>query len=791
MIKHHNGRFFLQTRGNSYVFSVLSSGVVEHLYYGSRISDEAPVEALTGESEFLPGNSIALSEKGGVSEEELLLEVSSRGKGDLREPLVSVEFEDGSRTVDFRFADFEIRSGKTCPEFLPGAHAAKEQVEELRVRYRDQMTPGVYSGLELIVVYAVFEDCDVIVRRSILRNHTKQKMRIHRLLSSCLDFAEDDFVFHTFGGPWTREMEHFVHPVTHGKVINGSTCGVSSNRNNPFTFLSREDATEEYGDCYGFNLIYSGNHYTCCERNSLGSLRVVSGIHPEGFTYVLNPEDVFESPEAVMNYSHLGFRGMSLSMHRFVREHIVRGNWQHKERPILLNSWEAAYFDISEARLLRLAKEAKKTGIELFVMDDGWFKNRKDDTSSLGDWKADEKKLPGGLSRLSEKIRELGLSFGIWVEPEMVNENSDLYRAHPDWAICIPGREHSMGRHQMLLDFTKKEVCDYILEELRRVFTESKVSYVKWDMNRVFSDVFSQNLPPEQQGEVLHRYLIGLYSVMDTLTKEFPEILFEGCASGGCRFDLGILCYMPQIWASDDTDAYARASIQNSLSFGYPPSVMGAHVSDCPNHQTLRTIPLQTRFAVASFGVLGYECNLGEMTSEEQKELKSQIQFYKKYRKLLQFGEFYRIPLRSQNARKSGQLQWMIVEPGKEEAIGCYLQGNSIPNHRYASFRGAGLQKEGIYKFYNLRQKYDIRVFGSLINTVSPLHIRQNSPTQKVLSKFIHLDNEKEECCISGELLMQQGVRLKNAYAGVGYSDQIRLFKDYEARIYILELQKK
>ncbi len=791
MIKHHNGRFFLQTKGSSYIFGVLPSGIVEHLYYGRHISEETPVDALSGVTEFLPGNSIASSEEGGVSEEELLLEVSSRGKGDLREPIVSVEFEDGSRTTDFRYADFEIREGKSMPDTLPGAYASKEQVTELRVRYRDQMKPGVYSGLELLVVYDVFEDCDVIVRRSILNNHSDQTIKIHRLLSSCVDFAEDDFEFHTFGGPWTREMEHFVHPITHGKVVNGSVCGVSSNRNNPFTFLSGTETTEEQGDCYGFNLIYSGNHYTCCERNALGSVRLVSGIHPEGFTFLLHPKESFESPEAVMNYSSMGYRGMSLSMHRFVREHIVRGTWKKKERPILLNSWEASYFKISESRLLRLARAAKKTGIELFVMDDGWFQNRNDDASSLGDWKADPKKLPGGLSRLSEKIREMGLQFGIWVEPEMVNENSDLYRAHPDWAIQIPGREQALGRHQMILDFTRKEVCTYIVEAMRNVFKESKVTYVKWDMNRIFSDVFSQHLPAEQQGEVLHRYIMGLYSVMEQLTREFPDILFEGCASGGCRFDLGILCYMPQIWASDDTDAYARAAIQNSLSYGYPQSVMGAHVSDCPNHQTLRDIPLNTRFAVASLGVLGYECNLPEMTSKEQKELEEQIQFYKEHRKLLQFGNFYRVPLRSQDARKSGQYQWVISDEKGEEAIGVYLQGVERPHTRYASFRGAGLQAEGVYTFRNLRKKYDIQTFGSLINTVSPVHVRQNSVTQKVISRVVRMDNEKEECRISGELLMHQGVRLKNAYAGVGYSDQVRLFKDYEARIYTMELEDK
>lgn len=486
---------------------------------------------------------------------------------------------------------------------------------------------------------------------------------------------------------------------------------------------------------------------------------------------------------------------MSLHMHRFVREHIVRGAWKHKTRPVLLNSWEASYFDISEKKLLALAKAGKEAGIELFVMDDGWFGERDDDKHSLGDWEVNRKKLPGGIAGLADKIKALGLSFGIWVEPEMVNVNSRLYAGHPDWTIDIPGRGHSEGRNQRILDLSRSEVQEFVIDKMSAVFASADISYVKWDMNRIFTDYFSRALPPERQGELAHRYVLGLYRCMDELVKRFPDILFEGCASGGNRFDLGILCYFPQIWASDDTDALCRAEIQNGYSYGYPMSVVSAHVSACPNHQTLRVTPLETRFHVAAFGVCGYECNFCDMGKEEREAVKEQIALYKRWREVLQWGDFYRG--RSFSDGKSGgsvlsaevgnQMEWTCVSADKTRAVGFLMQKLVTPNVHFGYYKAKGLDADADYRFYNRALKYNIKEFGGLVNMVSPVHIKQDSVMHNLVAKFVKMDGETEDCTASGELLMYAGVHLKQAFGGTGYSEEVRYFQDFASRIYLME----
>ncbi|MGN0271761.1 MAG: alpha-galactosidase, partial [Lachnospiraceae bacterium] len=526
--------------------------------------------------------------------------------------------------------------------------------------------------LRLELLYGVFEETDVITRSARILNRTGETVTVRRLMSAQLDFDEQDFIFTTFHGAWAREMEKTSCRMTGGKLVNSSYTGTSSSRSNPFVMLEKETTTEDYGDCYGFNLIYSGNHYEAVEVHSGGKTRIVSGINPQSFSFRIEPGESFEAPEAVMSYSEKGCNGMSRNMHRFVREHIVRGVWKERLRPVLLNSWEASYFDINEKKLLSLAKAGKEAGVELFVMDDGWFGNREDDTQSLGDWEENQKKLPHGLSGLCQKIKALGLDFGIWVEPEMVNVKSRLYEEHPQWVMQIPGKLHSEGRNQRILDMGQVEVQDYIIETMSRVFSSADISYVKWDMNRIVSDYYSMALPPERQGEVAHRYVMGLYRCMKTLTQRFPDILFEGCSAGGNRFDLGILCYFPQIWASDNTDALCRVDIQNGYSYGYPMSVVSAHVSACPNHQTLRNTPLETRFHVACFGVLGYECNFSDMKKEELEEIKAQIQLYKEWREVLQKGEFYR-------GRNGNVIEWTCVSSNRKKAVGFLMQKLTKP----------------------------------------------------------------------------------------------------------------
>ncbi len=526
---------------------------------------------------------------------------------------------------------------------------------------------------------------------------------------------------------------------------------------------------------------------------------IVAGINPQSFSWQLEPGATFEAPEAVMVYSPLGYNGMSQCMHRFVREHIVRGTWKKKTRPVLLNSWEASYFDINERKLLALAKAGKEAGIELFVMDDGWFGERNDDKHSLGDWDVNPKKLPGGLSGICEKVKALGLSFGIWVEPEMVNVDSRLYERHPDWTIEIPGHAHSEGRNQRILDLTQTSVQDFIIAKMSEVFSSADISYVKWDMNRTFTDYYSRALPAGRQGEVAHRYVMGLYRCMKELTERFPEILFEGCSAGGNRFDLGILSYFPQIWASDDTDALCRAEIQNGYSYGYPMSVVSAHVSSCPNHQTLRVTPLETRFHVAAFGLCGYECNLGDMKEEERAAVKAQIALYKEWRDVLQWGSFYRG--RSFYDGKGdasclmqlpgNQMEWTCVSADQTRAVGMLMQKLAVPNTQFHYYKPKGLAPEYRYHFYNRALKYNVKEFGDLVNTIAPVHIRQDSLVHNVVAKFVKLDGETEDYYAFGDALMYGGVRLKQAFGGTGYNGEVRHFPDFASRMYFMESVEK
>lgn len=793
MIKGREPYFILHTLHTTYAFRVMETGHLEHLYYGRRITvpEQKGAEALVEKHAFPPGSTnVYEKEHNAFSLEDVCLEMSSYGKGDVREPMIEVVHEDGSRTLDFLFEKAEISQGKEEYETLPGSYDETGQVEHLCVTLGDRQ-----YDLVLELHYYVYEDCDVIARSAKLWNQSSGKIQLLRLLSMQVDFDRPEYVFTTFNGAWAREMKRTDTRVLAGKHVNASYTGTSSNRANPFVMLSKEGTGEDFGDCYGFHLIYSGNHYESVEVSGYGKTRISAGIHPASFCFLLEPGEFFEAPEAVMTYSWEGFNGMSQHMHQFVREHIVRGTWKHKTRPVLLNSWEAAYFDINERKLLHLAKAGKEAGIELFVMDDGWFGNREDDTQSLGDWEADPKKLPGGISGISRKIKELGLDFGIWVEPEMVNVKSRLYEKHPDWALQIPGKPHAEGRNQRILDLTKREVQDYIIETMSRVFSAGEISYVKWDMNRTFTDYFSSGLKPERQGETAHRYVLGLYRCMKVLTERFPDILFEGCASGGNRFDLGILCYFPQIWASDNTDALCRAEIQTGYSYGYPVSVLGAHVSSCPNHQTLRHTPLETRFQTACFGILGYECNFCDMKKEELEAVKTQIALYKEWREVLQKGRFYRGRTFAGTSGSGSCLmqtsenimEWTCVSQDQEKAVGFLMQKLTVPNTQYECFKAKGLNPDKEYHFYNRALKYNVKEFGGLVNTVSPVHIRQDSMAHSLIARFVKLEGETEDCHVYGDTLMYGGVKLKQAFGGTGYNEEVRHFPDFASRIYFME----
>lgn len=700
--------------------------------------------------------------------------MSSYGKGDIREPFVEIVHADGGRTSDFLFAQAKIQEGRESLQTLPSCYEENGKVDELIVTLKD----ANYS-LVLELHYVVFETRDVITRYSKLINQSDKSVQLERLLSTQLDFETDDFVMTTFNGSWAREMGRKDTRILSGKHINSSYTGSSSNRANPFVMMSKEDTSEDFGICYGLNLVYSGNHYEVAEVNGYQKTRFVAGINPATFSFQINPQEEFESPEAVMTFSDQGFNGMSQRMHTFVRECVVRGKWKKKECPVLLNSWEAAYFDINESKLLKLAKAGKEVGIELFVMDDGWFGTRDDDKQSLGDWEVNTKKLPNGVDGLCKKINDLGLDFGIWVEPEMVNVNSNLYRAHPDWTIEIPGKPHTEGRNQRILDLANPEVVTYMTNQMAKVFSQANIAYVKWDMNRTFSDYYSQYLDSTHQGETAHRYMMGLYQMMKNLTEQFPDILFEGCAAGGNRFDLGILSYFPQIWASDDTDALYRVKGQTGYSYGYPMSVVSAHVSACPNHQTLRVTPLETRFNVAAFGVCGYECNLCDMKKEELEEIKKQIEIYKRWRSTLLFGNFYR-------GRNGNLHEWTCVSEDKKKAVGMILQELVTPNSMFEQYFPKGLDRKKKYHFTNREVRYNIKGFGDLVNTAAPVHIKQDSLLHNIVAKFVTMPGEKEEYTASGSVLMA-GVKLKQGFAATGYNDDTRYFQDFSSRIYFME----
>ncbi len=796
MIVQEGSNWILHTAHTTYCFRAHPSGQLEHLYYGRRI-EVTNVEVFAEKCAFELGNAVVYAkEYPALCLENVKLEMSGVGKGDLREPFVEMVFPDGNRTTDFVFESAEIRDGGLTLNGLPTAYGAEQT---LTITMRDRSYP-----VELLLTYSVYPECDVITRCARIVNHLSEPVTIMRLMSLQLDMQGAGYRMTTFHGAWAREMSRVDTIVDNGTYVNQTRAGVTSSRANNFVMISRVSTTEDAGEALGFHLLYSGSHYEALDVNAYEKSRFISGIQPTDFSWQLEPGECFEAPEAAMTYSVQGFGGMSRNLHTFVREHIVRGEWQHKPRPILINSWESAYFDISEKKLCKLARAAKDVGAELFVMDDGWFGKRDHDACSLGDWYVNEKKLPNGLKGIADRIHAMGMDFGIWVEPEMVNEDSDLYRAHPDWAVMAPytgdeesklhdtcgrnadacGRSgagtQSLGRNQMFLDFTLSEVREYVIEQMRAVFSTEGINYVKWDMNRVFSDQYSSTLPQKRQGEFAHRYVLGLYEVMRTLTREFPHILFEACASGGNRFDLGMLCYMPQIWASDNTDALSRLLIQEGYSYGYPMSVLGAHVSACPNHQTLRVTPLETRFHVAAFGLLGYECNLTEMTKEELSEIREEIALYKQWRDVFFEGSFYRI--------ESGRLtKWAVVSKDKSRAAGLIVQTMTVPNQVYADFKMKGLDETKQYHFYNRDFRYHVKEFGDLVNTVAPIHVKRDSLLHNAIDRFVKLDGEKEDHTASGGELMYAGVCLRQGYGGTGYSDKVRHFPDYASRMYYME----
>ena len=657
--------FHLKNDFISYVLCILPNGQPGQLYFGPAIHDRPSFDYLLKSAFILfpPG-----SRDGdcGLSMEKVRLEYPVFGAGDYREGALEVLQENGSRLVRLEYESHEIQPGKPKLPGLPATYTERpEEAETLVLHLSDRLLK-----LSVDLCYTIFTGCGVIARSVRIRNEGGQRLTVTRAMSACLDLPDSGYEWMQFSGAWARERRPFRRNLAPGTVAVESARGNSSAQENPFVILKRPDTTEFTGEAIGFSLVYSGNFRISAEVDAGAKTRVLTGISPAWFSWVLEPGEAFQTPEAVTVFSAQGLNGLSQTLHTLYRTRLARGAWRDEPRPILINNWEATYFDFNEEKLLNIARKAKECGVELFVLDDGWFGARRNDTAGLGDWVACRDLLPGGIQGLSEKVEALGLKFGLWIEPEMVNPDSDLYRAHPDWCLTTPGRPATLSRTQMVLDYSRPEVVDAIHEMLYAILSTSRISYIKWDMNRSITECYSAAMPPEKQGEVYHRYILGVYSLYERLTSEFPHILFESCASGGARFDPGMLYYAPQAWTSDNTDAVERIKIQYGTSYAYPISSMGSHVSAVPNHQMGRLTPLKTRVAVALFGTYGYEMDLNTLTDAELEQVKAYTALMKQYRRLIQFGTFYRLmsPFAGEDAA------WMVVSEDRKEALVAFFR---------------------------------------------------------------------------------------------------------------------
>ena len=671
-----SGQFHLYNDEISYIFKILKNKQLGHLYYGKRLTDIPDYGYLAEESR-RDMAACPTEEDDFFSLESARQEYPTYGNGDVRYGAYELLWENGSNITEFEYRTHKIYKGKEKLKGLPSTYVEDEnEAETLEVTLKDRR-----KNVKIVLCYTIFKDVPVLTKNVRFSNDSDEKITLLSALTSCVDFPDKDYVMIDLAGAWSRERNIRERKLDYGVQSVHSMRGCSSHQFNPFFALKRENTDEFQGEIFGFSFVYSGNFLAQAEVDNYDVTRVLMGIHPSGFQWELLRGEEFQTPEVVMVYSDQGMNYMSQIYHKLYRTRLARGVWRDQTRPILINNWEATYFDFDEEKILAIAKRAREIGVELFVLDDGWFGHRDDSTSSLGDWYPHLGKLPNGVKGLAEKINALGMKFGIWIEPESVNRDSDLYRNHPDWVMGDLNRNISQSRNQLLLDFSKKEVVDSIYEMMAKIFREVPVSYVKWDMNRNMSEVFSNGNDKSYQGKVRHKYILGVYELYDRLTTEFPEILFESCASGGARFDPGILYYAPQGWASDNTDAIDRLKIQYGTSVVYPVSCIGSHVSASPNHQTFRNTSLQTRANVAYFGTFGYELDITKMTDEELDQMREQVVFMKLHRELIQKGTFYR--LRSPFA--GNETAWIIVsEDLKEALVGYYrvLQPSNAPFSR-------------------------------------------------------------------------------------------------------------
>jgi alpha-galactosidase len=684
-----NKIFHLQGKETSYVMEIARDGYLLHLYWGRKINEYHHSNHIQLLDRGFSGN--PYKENRTFSLDTLPQEYPQYGNTDYRKPAYQVQLQNGSTITDLRYHSHTINKGKPNLEGLPATYVEDEnEAETLEITMLDSLT-----GLKVVLSYTVFENFNVITRSVRFMNEGTQDMKLLSALSLCVDFRDSDFDFLHLHGAHVKERHIERQPLRHGIQSIESARGASSHQHNPFIALLRKGTNEDTGEVYAFNFVYSGNFLAQAEVDQFNSTRVTLGINPFDFSWKLEQGETFQTPEAVMVYSSEGLGDMSRTFHELYRTRLVRGTYRDKERPILVNNWEATYFDFKADKIIDIASVGRELGIELFVLDDGWFGKRNNDTSSLGDWFVDREKLPEGLDHLANRVINLGLEFGLWFEPEMISVDSDLYREHPDWCLHVPDRNRSESRNQLVLDFSRDEVCEEIIKRVSDILASVPISYVKWDMNRHMTEIGSAVLPPDRQRETAHRYMLGLYKVMEKITSSFPYILFESCSGGGGRFDPGILYYMPQTWTSDNTDAVSRLKIQYGTSLVYPIVSMGSHVSAVPNHQVQRITSLDMRGNVAMSGNLGYELDLTKLTEEEKEIVKQQVSEYKKIRSLIQFGDFFRLL----SPFEGNDTAWLFTNREKTEAIVYYFRVLAEPAVPLTVLRVKGL---------DLNKKYQI-----------------------------------------------------------------------------------
>ena len=689
--------FTLQTKNTTYQMQVDRYGFLLHLYYGKK-TDTCMDYLLTYYDRGFSGNPYDAGEDRTYSMDTLPQEFPCYGNGDFRSTAFAVENADGSMSCDLRYKSHVILDGKYNLEGLPAVYASEEEAQTLEILMEDPVT-----GVKVVLLYGVLPAQDIITRSVSVKNESSGKIYLNKIESASLDFLYGDYELLTFYGRHAMERNVQRVPVVHGTQKIGSVRGTSSHQYNPMMILAEKETTEDKGNCYAMSFVYSGCFQGEVLKDQLNQTRMMLGLQGEAFRYPLETGEMFQAPEVILSYSSEGMNRLSQNLHHCIRQHICRGKYKEEIRPILINSWEAAYFDFTGDTIYELAKAAKEVNIDMLVMDDGWFGKRDDDNSGLGDWFVNEKKLGGTLGNLIKRINDLGVKFGIWIEPEMVSEDSDLYRKHPDWALTVPGRNPVRSRNQLVLDFSRKEVVDEIYDQICKVLDQGNIEYVKWDMNRSLMDVYSS--VTRDQGRVLHDYVLGLYDFLERLVQRYPNLLIEGCSGGGGRFDAGMMYYTPQIWCSDNTDAIDRLRIQYGTSFGYPVSVVGSHVSAVPNHQTGRKTPLHTRGVVAMSGTFGYELNLMKLSEEEKQEIREQIAEYKRYAPIIQNGLYYRLS----NPTTEEICAWEFVHTDEKEQSKVLLNivmqvihGNMTVNY----VKLQGLEETAVYREEKSGKRY-------------------------------------------------------------------------------------